>query len=467
MFNIFNSEKIVHFIGVGGSGVSGLAEIMHSMGYIVQGSDKMHSQNVERLEKLGISVSIGHTPNNVGQADVVVYSSAIKSDNPELLYANQHKIPALTRAEMLSQIIRFKKSVIVSGSHGKTTVTSLCAAILEMASFFPTIVNGGIINSYQTNAKLGTGDWAVVESDESDGSFLHFSPTISIITNIDYEHINHYGSFENLKKAFKNFIKTTPFYGACIVCIDDINIQEIIKDIMDRKIITYSINNEDAMYRAVNIRKTAGNTTFDVIIKNGTQKLIQDISIPMLGDHNILNSLSAIAMSQELNIDIETVKTTLHSFMGVNRRFTHVGEIQGVQIIDDYAHHPTEIESVLNSAYQSSAKKVAIVCQPHRFTRLNNLFTQFVDILSKPDIRIITPVYKADDSEEGLKNSTDLFEALKHIPNTFFANDETELNDLIMNLIKTKDLNQEDIILFVGAGSISKWAHEIWERNNA
>lgn len=454
MFAICNGSEVIHFIGIGGIGMSGIAEIMHSLGYVVQGSDKVHSQNIDRLERLGIKTFVGHDAENVKNAGIIVYSSAIKQNNPELLKARELKIPCLTRAEMLSQIVRFKKSVVVSGSHGKTTVTSLCASILEMASFHPTVVNGGIIHSYNTNAKLGSGDWAVIESDESDGSFTQFFPTIGIITNIDKEHITHYGNFENLKNAFKTFLSNLPFYGAGIVCIDDPNVADIVKDMHDRKIVTYSIKQE-SMFRAENIRKTDGGATFDV---NHNGEIIKDISIPLLGDHNIKNALSAIAMANELRIDIGIVKTTLASFAGVNRRFTKVGTIGNTLVIDDYAHHPTEIKSLLNSAKQKVSGKVLIIHQPHRFTRLNTLFDEFCHCFELADKIVITPVYKADDIETAPITADDLYNNLKaQGKDVLFADDEKAIQDILQNM----SFSPNDIILFAGAGSISKWAHEI------
>lgn len=454
MFAISNGSEIIHFVGIGGIGMSGIAEIMHSLGYVVQGSDKVHSQNIERLERLGIKAFIGHDAENVANANVVVYSSAIKQNNPELQRARELKIPCLTRAEMLSQIVRFKKSVVVSGSHGKTTVTSLCASILEMASFHPTVVNGGIIHSYNTNAKLGTGDWAVIESDESDGSFTQFFPTIGIITNIDKEHIAHYGNFENLKSAFRTFLNNLPFYGAGIVCIDDPNVADIVKDMNDRKIVTYSID-QNSMFKAVNIRKSENGAIFDV---NHNGEIIENISIPLLGDHNIKNALSAIAMADELGIDISIVKVTLASFTGVNRRFTKVGTIGSALVIDDYAHHPTEIKSLLNSAKQMSSGKVVIIHQPHRFTRLNTLFDEFCHCFNLADKIVITPVYKADDIETAPITADDLFKNLKSQgKDVLFANDALEVQGILQGITFSPD----DIILFAGAGSISKWAHEI------
>ena len=458
MFAVSNKNEIIHFIGLGGIGMSGIAEILHSLGYVVQGSDKNPSQNIERLERLGIKAFIGHDPKNVENADVVVYSSAIKQNNPELIRARELKIPCLTRAEMLSQIVRFKKSIVVSGSHGKTTTTSICAAILEMASFDPTVVNGGIIHSYNTNAKLGSGDWVVIESDESDGSFVQFFPTIGIVTNIDKEHITHYGNFENLKNAFKTFLNNLPFYGAGIVCIDDPNVAKIVQNMTDRKIVTYSIE-KPSMFKAINIRKDENGSTFDVD-HNG--EIIKDVAIPLLGDHNIKNSLSAIAMSYELGIDINIVKSTLASFTGVNRRFTKVGKIGETLVIDDYAHHPTEIKSLLNSARQKVKGKVVIIHQPHRFTRLNTLFDEFCHCFDNADKIIILPVYKADDLETAPITADNLFENLKSQgKDVLFANDKDELQEILKNMHAKGEISKDDIILCAGAGSNSKWAHEI------
>ncbi|MDR3030784.1 MAG: UDP-N-acetylmuramate--L-alanine ligase [Holosporales bacterium] len=462
MFAICDNNKTVHFIGIGGIGVSGIAEILHYLGYIVQGSDKAHSSNIERLEKLGVRVFVGHNLKHVENADVVVYSSAIKSDNVELVRARELKMPCLQRADMLSQIVRFKKSIVTAGSHGKTTVTSICSALLEMANFDPTVVNGGVINSYKTNARLGSGEWAVVESDESDGSFVRFFPTIGIITNIDKEHVPYYGSFENLKNSFKAFLNNIPFYGAGIVCVDDKNVCEIINDMTDRKIITYSIEN-DSMFKATNIRKTQEGAIFDVTINTSNRKeTVKDISIPLLGDYNIRNSLSAIAVSDELGISAEIVKATLASFTGVWRRFTNVGTIKEIPIIDDYAHHPTEIKSLLDSARQRSKGKIIIIHQPHRFTRLNILFDEFCECFDNADTVIITSVYKADDTETGKIDAKDLYKALiKRGKKAIFAENIESLQNAIAALINQGEVTKEDLIIFSGAGSISKWAHEI------
>ncbi|MDR2667285.1 MAG: UDP-N-acetylmuramate--L-alanine ligase [Holosporales bacterium] len=453
-----NCNLKVHFVGIGGIGMSGIAEILHSLGYLVQGSDKVDSQNVKRLEKLGIKTFIGHEAKNVDGASVIVYSSAIKSDNPELLRAKELFIPRLSRAEMLSQVVRFKKSVVVAGSHGKTTVTSLCAAVLEMAGLDPTVINGGIINSYSTNAKLGTGDWAVIESDESDGSFLHFFPTIGVITNIDNEHLTYHGTLDNLKNAFKIFLNNLPFYGVGIVCIDDENTADVVGNSTDRRIITYSIENH-SMFKAENIRQTDSGTTFDVWY--GGRK-VDDIFIPLFGKHNVKNALAAIAMSNEFKINIETIKSTLATFSGVNRRFTTIGTIGATLAVDDYAHHPTEISALLDAAHQRVAGKVLLIFQPHRFTRLNLLFEDFCKCFGTADKIIILPVYKADDSESGKVTSKDLFEQLKlQNKDVLIASDEVELELILKSTLANQAFTSDDIILFAGAGNISKWGHDI------
>jgi UDP-N-acetylmuramate--alanine ligase len=443
--------------------MSGLAEILQSLGYIIQGSDRSFSQNVDRLEKLGITAFIGHNSDNIKNADVIVFSSAISQDNPELLQARKLRIPCLSRAEMLSQIVRFKKSVVIAGSHGKTTVTSICATVMEMAALSPTIVNGGVINAYNTNAKLGTGDWAAIESDESDGSFTKFFPTIGIVTNIDREHIIHYGSFESLKIAFKTFIDNLPFYGAGIMCIDDKEVLDVATSITDRRVVTYGIDNSDAMIRATNIRKNSCGSVFDVEYDGVA---IKDVNLSLLGTHNILNSLAAIGMAIELQIDIDIVKAALASFTGVNRRFTFVGTIAGACVIDDYAHHPTEIKALLRSARQKTDGRVIIICQPHRSTRLNSLFSEFCNCFDEADDIIVTPIYQpiygASEPESYTLTSYDMFTALKKAGKAVtFVRDKEELESLLRGMIVSNELSDRDIALFSGAGDISSWAYEI------
>lgn len=456
--NSLERNSIIHFIGIGGIGMSGIAEILHSLGFTIQGSDLVRSSNIERIEKLGIKTFLGHKAENVKNADIVVYSSAITLDNVELCSAKSLHIPCLTRAEMLSQIARFKQSVVVAGSHGKTTVTSLSATLLEMANMNPTVINGGIINSYGSNAKLGNGDWIVIESDESDGSFVQILPTIAIVTNIDKEHIYYYGSFKALKQAFKQFLNNLPFYGTGIVCIDDTNVKEVISEISDRKILTYGFSN-DANIQALNIRKSSSGSIFDVKC-NG--EVIQDINIPLFGDHNIRNVLSIIALSKLLKIDINITKSMLASFTGVKRRFTKIGYIDNVLAIDDYAHHPTEIKSLILAAKQHKQGRVILIHQPHRFRRLNQLFNEFCECLKLADASIILPVYKANESGVAPLDAKDLYKALLNDNHdTYYAGNQEELEIILQDIINKKQLNSNDIILFSGAGSISKIAHSV------
>lgn len=458
MFKNFERNSTIHFIGIGGIGMSGIAEILHSLGFTVQGSDLAKSSNVERMEKLGIKTFVGHDASNINNANIVVYSSAITSDNVELRKARELHIPCLTRAEMLSQIARFKQSIIVAGSHGKTTVTSLSATLLEIANMNPTVINGGIINSYGSNAKLGDGDWIVLESDESDGSFMRMFPTIAIVTNIDKEHLYYYGSFKALKEAFKSFLNNLPFYGTGIVCIDDNNVKEVIKEINDRKIITYGFSSE-ANIQAFNIKKSSNGSSFDVKCNN---EVIQSINIPLFGDHNIRNVLSIIALSQVLKIDNNITKSMLSNFTGVKRRFTKIGFISDILVIDDYAHHPTEITSLIMSAKQHKNGRVVLIHQPHRFRRLNQLFDEFCNCLKLADTSIILPVYKANDIGTAPLDSKDLYKALLcDNQDAYYVNEQKELETVLLDIINKKQLNSNDIIVFSGAGSVSKIAHSV------
>lgn len=454
MFDIFDNKLKIHFIGIGGIGISAIAEMMHQIGYYVTGSDCKYSKNIERLEKLGIKIKIPHDANNV-VADIVVYSSAIPQDNVELVYAKNNRIPILTRAEMLAQIIRFKKSIIIAGSHGKTTTTSLCASILDMANFAPTVVNGGIINAYQTNVKLGQSEWAVVESDESDGSFTLFTPTIGIITNIDYEHINHYGSYEKLKQSFKQYIANIPFYGCCIACIDDPGVNDVISE-ANRKIITYGIENKNAIYKAANIKKYNTHTTFDIITKDTVYK---DINIPLFGIHNIKNILAAFAMGIELQIDFENIKSAIGSFAGIKRRFSVLGKVKDVTVIDDYAHHPTEIKALIDAARQFSSGKLVLICQPHRTSRFDMLFNEFSQVLQEPEISIILPVYMNDDKNH--KHTS--VELSTNKDNMYYLDNIEDVYKLLDDFITNGKINKNDLIIFAGAGSISNFAHQYIE----
>lgn len=452
MFNCFNQNKIIHFIGIGGIGMSGIAEILHSLGFTIQGSDMKQSANTDRLLKLGIDVFIGHKEQNITNADIVVYSSAIKEENVELIKAQELRIPCLTRAEILSQIVRFKQSIVIAGSHGKTTVTALCANLLERANLNPTIINGGIINAYGSNAKLGTGNWAVIESDESDGSFTKLFPTIAIITNIDQEHLYYYKSFDNLKHAFSVFLQNLPFYGVGLACIDDPVVRELVSNTTDREIITYGLST-DADIHIENIEYNQDASVFSIKINNK----IEHVSLPLFGQHNIKNALAAISLSKVLKLDWEITKLVLEEFTGIKRRFNILGKINNTIVIDDYAHHPTEIAATIEATKQKCPGKLIVVHQPHRFKRLNQLFDKFCTCFNDANAIILTPVYIADDADNGELNSNDLYKALLSAgKNVFYAHDEQEL----MNLLKEIS-NEYEAILFTGAGSISQWAHNL------
>lgn len=406
---------MIHFIGIGGIGMSGIAEILHNLGYRVQGSDSSESANVERLRSLGIHVLIGQNADHVKQASLVVISSAIKSDNSELMAARFLKIPVVRRAEMLAELMRLKKSIAIAGTHGKTTTTSLVGTLLESAHLDPTVVNGGIINAYGTNAKLGQGEWLVAESDESDGSFLRLPATIAVVTNIDPEHMDYYQDFDTLKKAFHTFVTHIPFYGCAIMCLDHPEVRALCDQIIDRRVLTYGFSG-DADIAAQNVRITSTGVVFDVVIQpralsKSSQKLLGafdgeayrlcDVHLSMSGKHNVQNSLVMVAVAIELGIDEAVLRHAMQNFQGVKRRFTLVGEVDGVSIIDDYAHHPVEIDAVLKAARdrlsareQEEGRLVAVV-QPHRYSRLASLLDDFASCFSLADHVIVMPVYSA------------------------------------------------------------------------
>ncbi|CAO5681226.1 MAG: UDP-N-acetylmuramate--L-alanine ligase [Holosporales bacterium] len=463
----FNTLKTVHFIGIGGIGMSGIAEILANLNYPVQGSDQSINYNTARLQKMGISVFIGHAAHNIKNADVIVISSAIQDDNPELQAAYALGIPVIKRAEMLAEIMRFRFSIAVAGTHGKTTTTSMNAALLDRAGFDPTVVNGGILNSYNTNAKLGKGEWIVVESDESDGSFTKLPSTIGIITNIDPEHMEHYGSFDNLKNAFLKFIDNLPFYGLAILCIDHPVVLEISHHLKNKRFITYGFS-EHAEVRATNIRPSANGTTFDVNIclKKETTPLntkesivflprsYKDLFLPMVGAHNVQNFLSCIAVALELNIEEDIIREALQSFKGVKRRFTSVGESKGIRIIDDYAHHPVEIETVLKAAKQCEPNKIIAVVQPHRFSRVKDLMEEFSRCTKLADFVILTPIYSAGESPiDGIDSKT-LAEMMRKNGQTVFEIEESKELPFIIARIAQKG----DYVVCMGAGSITLWA---------
>ncbi len=391
---------MLHFVGIGGIGMSGIVEILHSSNYSVQGSDTSTNTNVKRLRDKGINVWIGHSTDHItDDISAVVISSAIPSNNPEVVMAREKKIPVVRRADMLAELMRLKWAVSVGGTHGKTTTTSLVGAILEEGDLDPTVINGGIVHAYGTNTRLGKGSWMVVESDESDGTFTRLPSTVAIVTNIDPEHMDHYGSFEDVKIAYRQFVENIPFYGFGVLCSDHPEVQSLIAHVQDRKIVTYGFNPQ-ADIRAVNIRYGQDGNHFDVKIGDSDIE-IKDIHLPMLGDYNIQNALAAIAVAYELKISEGAIKRALHNFKGVKRRFTKTGTVHGIKIIDDYGHHPIEIKAVLNAARQSlqgTENKVIAVMQPHRYSRLSELMEEFCACFHQADIVYISDIYAAGES---------------------------------------------------------------------
>jgi UDP-N-acetylmuramate--alanine ligase len=451
----------VHFVGIGGIGMSGIAEVMHNLGYKVQGSDMADGYVVEGLRKLGIKVMIGHDADNLGDAAVVVTSTAVKKGNPERDAALERRIPLVRRAEMLAELMRLKNTVAVAGTHGKTTTTSLVAAMLDAGGIDPTVINGGIINSYGSNARLGDSDWMVVEADESDGSFLRLDGTIAIVTNIDPEHLDHYGNFDKIKDAFVEFVENVPFYGAAIMCLDHPEVQAILPKIRDRRIITYGFSAQ-ADVRGENVTPFAGGNRFDVVIRSrdGSQRTINGVELPMPGRHNVQNALAAIAVGLEMGMADATVQLGFAKFGGVKRRFTKVGEVAlgksgGVTIIDDYGHHPVEIRAVLSAAREGAEGRVIAVAQPHRFTRLRDHMEDFQQAFNDADIVFISPVYTAGEAPIEGVDSEALVAGLKRRGHRSAATiaDAAELAVKLAEIVQPKD-----IVVCLGAGDITKWA---------
>ena len=451
---------IIHFVGIGGIGMSGIAEIMHNLGYTVRGSDRAEGANVKRLKALGVAVVIGHRAENVADAEVVVVSSAIQPDNPEVTAARQRFVPVVRRAEMLAELMRLKWCIAVGGTHGKTTTTSLIAAVLDAAQHDPTVINGGIINAYGTNARLGAGEWMVVEADESDGTFVRLPATIAAVTNIDPEHLDFYGDFETLRAAFQVFVENIPFYGAAVLCVDHPEVQAMVGQISDRKVVTYGLSAQ-ADVRAVNLRPGRDGTGFDVSItdrSSGAAERIDGLHLPMPGRHNVQNALAAIAVARELAIDPMVLRRALAEFKGVHRRFTKVGEAAGVTIIDDYAHHPVEIAAVLAAARTTYEGRILAVVQPHRFTRLRDLFDDFCTCLGEADTVIVADVYAAGEDPIPGINRDALVEALRTRGHRHaLALESPEgLAELVAGIARPGDL-----VLCLGAGSITGWAQTL------
>jgi UDP-N-acetylmuramate--alanine ligase len=450
----------IHFVGIGGIGMSGIAEVMHNLGYKVQGSDAAEGVNVVRLRGLGVPVTLGHAAENLGDARVVVVSSAVTSENAEVATARANFIPVVRRAEMLAELMRFKWSIAVGGTHGKTTTTSMIGAFLDAAAFDPTVINGGIINAYGSNTRVGDGEWMVVEADESDGTFVKLPATIAVLTNMDPEHLDFYGDFDTERRAFQTFIENIPFYGFAAMCIDHPEVHALCGRISDRKIITYGFNPQ-ADVRAENVRVTEAGSHYDVVIADrprGASRTIAGVHLSMPGRHNVQNSLAAFAVARELGVDGGVVREALAGFEGVRRRFTRTGEAGGIVVIDDYAHHPVEIAAALEAAREVAKGGVIAVVQPHRYSRLAHLFDEFCTCFSDADSVLVAPVYPAGETPIPGADRDALVDGLRqHGHRSAAAFDGPE--DLAAAV--TALVREGDIVVCMGAGSISAWANAL------
>ena len=446
----------IHFVGIGGIGMSGIAEVMHNLGYTVQGSDIAEGYVVEGLRKLGIKVMLGHDAANVADAAVIVTSTAVRRTNPEVAAALEHRIPVVRRAEMLAELMRLKRTVAVAGTHGKTTTTSMIAAMLDAGGIDPTVINGGIINSYGSNARLGASEWMVVEADESDGSFLRLDGTIAVVTNIDPEHLDHYGSFDKIKEAFVEFVENVPFYGAAILCVDHPEVQGIIPRIRDRRVTTYGFSAQ-ADVRGDAVTPVPGGNRFDVVVRSrdGATRRIEGIELPMPGRHNVQNALAAVAVALEMGCSDAVIQKGFAGFAGVKRRFTKVGEVAGATIIDDYAHHPVEIRAVLSAAREGVKGRVIAIVQPHRFTRLRDLMDDFQGAFNDADMVYAAPVYPAGEAPIAGVDSEALVAGLKARGHRAAAT-VAGPGELAEALAET--LEPGDTVVCLGAGDITKWA---------
>lgn len=450
----------VHFVGIGGIGMSGIAEVLLSLGYRVQGSDQAESANVERLRASGIPVMIGHKAENLGAAEVLVVSSAIKRDNPELIAARELHLPIVRRAEMLAELMRFKQAIAIGGTHGKTTTTSLVAALLDAGGLDPTVINGGIINAYGTNARMGGGDWMVVEADESDGTFVKLPADIAIVTNIDPEHLDHYGTFDAARAAFRQFVENVPFYGFAVMCLDHPEVQALVSRIEDRRIITYG-QNPQADARFTDLKIEGGHSRFSVEIRDrvsGDEVSIPALELPMPGRHNVSNATAAIAVAHRLGISADAIRRGLKSFGGVKRRFTRTGEFNGVSVYDDYGHHPVEIMAVLKAAREGATGKVVAVMQPHRYSRLSSLFPDFCKAFNDADTIIVADVYPAGEQPIEGADKAHLVSGIKaagHRDARALDNPQA-LAPLVASIVKPGDM-----VVCLGAGNITQWAYAL------
>jgi UDP-N-acetylmuramate--alanine ligase len=450
----------IHFVGIGGIGMSGIAEVLHNQGYKVQGSDATDNANVKRLREKGIACFVGHEAENLGDAEVLVVSTAIKKDNPELVAARERRMPVVRRAEMLAELMRLKSCVAVAGTHGKTTTTSVVATLLDAGKFDPTVINGGIINAYGTNARLGDGQWMVVEADESDGTFLKLPADVAIITNIDPEHLDHFKTFEAIKAAFRAFVENLPFYGFAVMCIDHPTVQELVGQVQDRRVITYG-ENPQADYRILDVVAKGSDMHFTLLVrdlKTGADRVIRDLVMPMPGKHNVLNATAAMAVAETLGMPMEAIRKALAGFGGVKRRFTKTGEWNGVTIFDDYGHHPVEISAVLKAARSATQGQVIAVMQPHRYTRLSSLFSDFAACFNDADHVIITPVYAAGEQPIEGAMQEDLVAGIKARGHRSVQ--LLESPDKLAGMVRTL-AKPGDFVMCLGAGTITQWAYDL------
>ncbi|QGX97943.1 UDP-N-acetylmuramate--L-alanine ligase [Roseovarius faecimaris] len=444
----------IHFVGIGGIGMSGIAEVLLNHGYVVQGSDLKSTPITRRLEEKGALIFEGQRAENLAEAEVVVISSAIKPGNPELDEARRLGLPVVRRAEMLAELMRLKSNIAVGGTHGKTTTTTMVAALLDHGKYDPTVINGGIIHAYGSNARVGQGEWMVVEADESDGTFTRLPATIAIVTNIDPEHMEHWGDFDTLRDGFHEFVSNIPFYGLAVCCTDHPEVQSLVGRITDRRVVTFGFNKQ-ADVRAVNLTYKAGVAHFDIELNN-EDKRIEGCTLPMPGDHNVSNALSAVAVARHLGMKLDEIREALAAFGGVNRRFTRVGEVNGVTIIDDYGHHPVEIAAVLKAARQATDGRIIAVHQPHRYTRLHSLFEDFCTCFNEADVVAIADVYAAGEEPIDGASRDDLVAGLiahghRHAR---AIRDEDDLERLVREQARPGDM-----VVCLGAGTISGWAN--------
>ena len=454
------SKEVIHFIGIGGIGMSGLSQIMNNLGFTIQGSDLSQNKNTERLIKSGIKVYFGHNIKNIKKATMIVISSAIKEDNKELKSARYKKLPIFKRGEMLANIVALKKNIIITGSHGKTTTTSLVANILVESGLDPTVINGGVINSLKNTAQLGKGDWAVIEADESDGSFLKLPITYSIVTNVDKEHLDFYGSFKKLKKSFISFIEKTPSFGKSIICADDFNLKQLLTKCKTNNFLTYGFSG-NTNYQITNVIKKKNYTIFDLKIKLNDKKInkIKGIKVNLIGDHNINNTTAAIAVALNIGVKIDKIKKALTKFLGIQRRFTKIFSIGEREFYDDYAHHPTEIKAILSSVRGVYKKrKIISVFQPHRYSRVKQLKNDFASSFKSCDMVILCPVYSAGEKEKYNFSQYNFSKLITRKSNTQVININNQIE--LKNFFK-RNLFKDEVVICMGAGSISYWIREI------